>query len=87
MITGDGALTGADVARRLGMVTRPPKETLVLSTSPLEWQPLAAGYDGSDGGTDGGNGSATDSKPVPFSHDANATATVAKVRGWWVKLG
>lgn len=31
MITGDGALTAADVARQVGMIDQPPSRTLVLS--------------------------------------------------------
>lgn len=34
MITGDGALTAADVARQVGMIDHPPSRTLVLSLSP-----------------------------------------------------
>lgn len=33
MITGDGALTAADVARQVGMIDQPPARTLVLSVS------------------------------------------------------
>jgi cation-transporting ATPase 13A1 len=44
MITGDGVLTAADVARQLQMVTRPATKTLVLSTRPgdaeLVWMSL-----------------------------------------------
>ena len=82
MITGDGALTGADVARRLGMVTRPPKETLVLHSSPLEWRSLSAGYDGGPGpgpgasgagaGGGGGAGPGERTETIPFSGDSVA---------------
>lgn len=53
MITGDGVLTAADVARRVGMMSRPPRETLVLAPSPatpggLEWRSLRAGFDDED---------------------------------------
>lgn len=34
MITGDGALTAADVARQVGMIDQPPSRTLVLSRTP-----------------------------------------------------
>lgn len=33
MITGDGALTAADVARQVGMIDQPPSRTLLLSVS------------------------------------------------------
>lgn len=48
MITGDGALTAADVARQVGMIDYPPSRTLVLSVSPR-----ADGGDGDGGGSGG----------------------------------
>ncbi|CAM9705980.1 unnamed protein product, partial [Phaeothamnion confervicola] len=64
MITGDGALTAADVARRVGIVVRPPAQTLVLvegdggggggtASGRLTWLPLTAGEAADDGGKAG----------------------------------
>lgn len=48
MITGDGALTAADVARQVGMIDQPPARTLVLS--------LVADADGVGDGASGDSG-------------------------------
>ncbi len=51
MITGDGALTAADVARQVGMVDQSPSRTLVLSLPP----PPTAASGGIGGGGGGGD--------------------------------
>lgn len=92
MITGDGALTAADVARQVGMIDHPPPRTLVLcclSSSP----PPVTKTSGGGGGekkvttTDaslcwvslaaGGSGeSSGDSERIPF--DPGSIATLAR---------
>ncbi|CAM9824034.1 unnamed protein product [Chrysoparadoxa australica] len=59
MITGDGALTAADVARQVSMIKTPPEKTLLLanvSEQGLGWSRLVAEEGGGKAGNGNGNG-------------------------------
>jgi magnesium-transporting ATPase (P-type) len=79
MITGDGALTAAAVARRVGMLHAPPRQTLVLSArrtsrdgggggggSALAWRPLVGGFEGHGSSSSSSSSSEDLGAEVPF---------------------
>ncbi|CAM9681242.1 unnamed protein product [Choristocarpus tenellus] len=75
MITGDGALTAADVARKVGMIDQPPERTLVLAVanggngrnSGFYWEPLVAGSVADEVEGRGVVGAGAVGKPTDFS--------------------
>ncbi|CAM9925466.1 unnamed protein product, partial [Laminaria digitata] len=92
MITGDGALTAADVARQVGMIDQPPSRTLVLSLvdrgavgvgqSSNGDQGVDSGGGGdigdSGGGGGGGGNGATDDGGGGIPFDASGLAALAE---------